>query len=67
MDEPKKPISEMEKCQVKVVSVEKRDEMKEKWEALKVAEVDLSLRRVRLLAEQMELVCEAMRDFGIEI
>ncbi|PHT50722.1 hypothetical protein CQW23_10469 [Capsicum baccatum] len=43
-----------------VLSVEKRNEMKEKWEALKVAEADLCLRRVNLIAEQVELFCELL-------
>ncbi|PHU20358.1 hypothetical protein BC332_11509 [Capsicum chinense] len=50
-----------------VLSVEKRNEMKEKWEALKVAVADLCLRRVNLIAEQVELVRETVRDSGIEI
>ncbi|CAN4122320.1 unnamed protein product [Withania somnifera] len=50
-----------------LLSMEKKNEMKEKWTSLKLAEVDSFFRRVKLIDEQGELVREAMRAYGIEI
>lgn len=50
-----------------LLSMEKRNEMKEKLTFLQVAEVDLCLRRVKLIDEQGKLVREAMKAYGIEI
>lgn len=48
-----------------LLSMEKRNEMKEKLTFLQVAEVDLCLRRVKLINEQGELVREAMKAYGM--
>ncbi|MCD7471308.1 hypothetical protein HAX54_011644 [Datura stramonium] len=50
-----------------LLSMEQRNEMKEKLTFLKVAEFDLWSRRVKLIDEQGELVREAMRASGIAI
>lgn len=50
-----------------LLSLEKRNEIEKKSTSLKVAEVDLFFRRVKLIDEQGELVREAMRANGIEI
>ncbi|CAN4092427.1 unnamed protein product [Withania somnifera] len=50
-----------------LLSVEKRNEIEKKSMSLKVAEVDLYSRRIKLIDEQAGLVHEAMRAAGIEI
>lgn len=50
-----------------LLSTEKRNEIKENSTFLKVAEADLCLRRVNLIAEQGEVLREAMKASGIEI
>ncbi|KAJ8541357.1 hypothetical protein K7X08_002173 [Anisodus acutangulus] len=65
-----KSVADLEKWLEEVsglLSVEKRNEMNEKFAPLKVAEFDLCLRRVKLIDEQGELVHEAMKASGIEI
>ncbi|KAJ8555589.1 hypothetical protein K7X08_013085 [Anisodus acutangulus] len=70
LDSFAKSVAELEKWIVEnsgLLSVEKRNEMKEKFGALKVIEFDLCLRRVKLIDEQGEMVREALKDSGIEI
>ncbi|OIT37832.1 PREDICTED: GLABROUS1 enhancer-binding protein-like [Nicotiana attenuata] len=50
-----------------LISIEKRNEMKEKLTSLKLAEFDLCFRRVDLITEQGKLVREAMGASGITI
>nr|XP_016473271.1 PREDICTED: mediator-associated protein 1-like [Nicotiana tabacum] len=50
-----------------LISIEKRNEMKEKLTSLRLAEFDLCFRRVELITEQGKLVREAMEASGINI
>ncbi|XP_016508976.1 putative transcription factor At1g61730 [Nicotiana tabacum] len=50
-----------------LISIETRNEMKEKLMSLKLAEFDLCFRRVELITEQGKLVREAMGASGINI
>ncbi|KAL6971806.1 hypothetical protein U1Q18_031487 [Sarracenia purpurea var. burkii] len=52
------------KDELELITVPKKFELEEKWKQLRVAEMELYLKRVDLIMEQTKLVMEAMRSSG---